>query len=220
MVVGRIRMRMPRTPDSAEFVLITARIPPEMDRRLERCLARLNESQPGMEAKLSTIVRMALARGLAELEEELFGRGKKAWGSHRRRLRATDKCHMLPSRWHELRAHSRKPIEHIRESHWRIDEVLGLLAQQLDHRVRVEIEQVAEKLVGRLRFDTSRKRSEMLQVRSDDDLCTRFERGAWTLSAQHAYDVKNKTIYRGDGERSSGTDVNRLVTNTVVGGGG
>jgi len=68
---------MPREPDSAEFVLITARIPPDMDRRLARCLARLNESQPGMEAKLSTIIRMALARGLAELEQELFGRGKK-----------------------------------------------------------------------------------------------------------------------------------------------
>jgi hypothetical protein len=69
---------MPREPDSAEFVLITARIPPDMDRRLERCLTRLNESQPGMEAKMSTIVRMALARGLADLETELFGRAKKA----------------------------------------------------------------------------------------------------------------------------------------------
>jgi len=68
---------MPREPDSAEFVLITARIPPDMDRRLERCLTRLNESQPGMEAKLSTIIRMALARGIAELEQELFAKGKK-----------------------------------------------------------------------------------------------------------------------------------------------
>ncbi len=68
---------MSREPDSAEFVLITARIPPDMDRRLERCLARLNESQPGMGAKLSTIIRMALARGLAELEQELFSRAKK-----------------------------------------------------------------------------------------------------------------------------------------------
>jgi hypothetical protein len=48
-----------------------------MDRRLERCLARLNESQPGMQAKLSTIVRMALARGIADLEQELFGKSKK-----------------------------------------------------------------------------------------------------------------------------------------------
>jgi len=68
---------MPREPDSAEFVLITARIPPDMDRRLERCLTRLNESQPGMQAKLSTIIRMALARGLTELEQELFTRAKK-----------------------------------------------------------------------------------------------------------------------------------------------
>ena len=68
---------MPREPDSAEFVLITARIPPDMDRRLERCLTRLNESQPGMQAKLSTIIRMALARGLTELEQELFARAKK-----------------------------------------------------------------------------------------------------------------------------------------------
>jgi hypothetical protein len=68
---------MPREPDSAEFVLITVRIPPDMDRRLERCLTRLNESQPGMQAKLSTIIRMALARGLADLEQELFANTKK-----------------------------------------------------------------------------------------------------------------------------------------------
>ncbi len=68
---------MPREPDSAEFVLITARIPPDMDRRLERCLTRLNESQPGMQAKLSTIIRMALARGLVDLEQELFAKPKK-----------------------------------------------------------------------------------------------------------------------------------------------
>ena len=69
---------MPREQDSAEFVLITARIPPDMDRRLERCLARLNESQPGLEAKLSTIVRMALARGLVDLENQLFSRSRKS----------------------------------------------------------------------------------------------------------------------------------------------
>lgn len=35
------------------------------------------ESQPGMHATLSTIIRMALARGLNELEQDLFPKGKK-----------------------------------------------------------------------------------------------------------------------------------------------
>ena len=68
---------MPRDQDTSEFTLITARVPLEMDARLQRCLARLNESQPGMHAKFSTIIRMALARGLNELEQDLFPKGKK-----------------------------------------------------------------------------------------------------------------------------------------------
>jgi hypothetical protein len=64
-------------PDSSEFAVITARVPPEMETQLHRCLKRLNESQPGMHAKLSTIVRMALARGLESLEQELAGKGRK-----------------------------------------------------------------------------------------------------------------------------------------------
>lgn len=68
---------MSREQDTSEFTLLTARVPPEMDARLHRCLARLNESQPGMHAKLSTIIRMALARGLNELEQDLFPKGKK-----------------------------------------------------------------------------------------------------------------------------------------------
>jgi RHS repeat-associated protein len=43
--------------------------------------------------------------------------------------------------------------------------------------------------------------------------------GGWTLSAHHAYDPRNQTLYRGDGERSSGTDLNRLVSNTPIGNG-
>jgi hypothetical protein len=43
--------------------------------------------------------------------------------------------------------------------------------------------------------------------------------GGWTLSAQHVFDTKNKTIYRGDGERSSATDVSRMVDNVVIGNG-
>lgn len=48
-----------------------------MEAQLHRCLKRINESQPGMHAKLSTIVRMALARGLESLEQEFSGRAKK-----------------------------------------------------------------------------------------------------------------------------------------------
>lgn len=68
---------MARESNTAEFTLLTARVPPEIDARLQRCLARLNESQPGMHAKLSTIIRMALTRGLNELEQDLFGKSKK-----------------------------------------------------------------------------------------------------------------------------------------------
>jgi hypothetical protein len=68
---------MTREENTSEFTILTARVPPEMDARLQRCLARLNESQPGMHAKLSTIIRMALARGLNELEQDLFPKGKK-----------------------------------------------------------------------------------------------------------------------------------------------
>jgi len=70
---SRITARM---PDSSEFAVITARVPREMEAQLHRCLKRLNESQPGMHAKLSTIVRMALARGLESLEQEFSGKGR------------------------------------------------------------------------------------------------------------------------------------------------
>jgi RHS repeat-associated protein len=43
--------------------------------------------------------------------------------------------------------------------------------------------------------------------------------GGWTLSANHAYDPRNQTLYRGDGTRSSASDQNRLVLNTVIGNG-
>lgn len=43
--------------------------------------------------------------------------------------------------------------------------------------------------------------------------------GGWTLSAHHAYDTQAQTLYRGDGERSSGSDRSRLVSNTIVGNG-
>jgi RHS repeat-associated protein len=43
--------------------------------------------------------------------------------------------------------------------------------------------------------------------------------GGWALSSHHAYDQVAKTLYRGDGERSSASDLNRLVSNTVIGNG-
>ena len=64
-------------PESSELAVITARVPPEMEAQLHRCLKRFNESQPGMHAKLSTIVRMALARGLESLEQEFSSKAKK-----------------------------------------------------------------------------------------------------------------------------------------------
>ena len=43
--------------------------------------------------------------------------------------------------------------------------------------------------------------------------------GGWTLSAHHAYDPRAQTLYRGDGERTSASDHNRLVLNWVIGNG-
>jgi RHS repeat-associated protein len=43
--------------------------------------------------------------------------------------------------------------------------------------------------------------------------------GGWTLSPHHAYDPRSQTLYRGDGTRTSGSDANRLVVNTVMGNG-
>jgi hypothetical protein len=77
LVNERKRLYTKGMPESSEFTVITARVPPEMETQLQRCLKRLNESQPGMHAKLSTIVRMALARGLESLEQELAGKAKR-----------------------------------------------------------------------------------------------------------------------------------------------
>ena len=43
--------------------------------------------------------------------------------------------------------------------------------------------------------------------------------GGWTLSAHHAYDSRAQTLYRGDGTRTSASDVNRLVVNATIGNG-
>lgn len=54
-----------------EYAVVTARISPEILQKLERYLRFLNEREPGLNAKMSTAVRMLIVRGLEQVEKEV-----------------------------------------------------------------------------------------------------------------------------------------------------
>jgi hypothetical protein len=65
---------------------------------------------------------------------------------------------------------ARQTFQQFVEGHRRVDEILGLLAKELDEAFGVEIEQVAEEDVGRLRLDALGELAEVAEVRGRDDL--------------------------------------------------
>jgi hypothetical protein len=67
---------------SEEFAIVSARISPETQEKLERYLHYLNDRDPGLNVKTSTAVRMLIVRGLEQAEKEVgtlpaLSRGKR-----------------------------------------------------------------------------------------------------------------------------------------------
>jgi hypothetical protein len=56
--------------DTSEFVIISARISPGTSDLLDRYAYFVNQSQPGLNAKLGTVVRMLLVKALTQAEKE------------------------------------------------------------------------------------------------------------------------------------------------------
>jgi hypothetical protein len=54
-----------------EYAIVSARISPEILQKLERYLQFLNEREPGLNAKMSTAVRMLIVRGLEQVEKDV-----------------------------------------------------------------------------------------------------------------------------------------------------
>lgn len=54
-----------------EYAIVSARISPEILRKLEQYLHYLNEREPGLNAKMSTVARMLIVRGLEQVEKEV-----------------------------------------------------------------------------------------------------------------------------------------------------
>ena len=54
-----------------EYAIVSARIGPEIVRKLEQYLHYLNEREPGLNAKMSTVARMLIVRGLEQVEKEV-----------------------------------------------------------------------------------------------------------------------------------------------------
>ena len=54
-----------------DYASVSARVGPELLQRLERYLQYLNEREPGLNAKMSTAVRMLIVRGLEQVEKEI-----------------------------------------------------------------------------------------------------------------------------------------------------
>jgi len=54
-----------------EYAVVSARIGPDILQQLERYLLYLNEREPGLNAKMSTAVRMLIVRGLEQVEKEV-----------------------------------------------------------------------------------------------------------------------------------------------------
>ena len=73
-------------------------------------------------------------------------------------MRSPDSCDVLANRSDDVGDNPGEPPEQLVEAHRRIDEILGLLAQELDEAVRIEVEQVAEENVRRTDICTSLSR--------------------------------------------------------------
>ncbi len=58
-----------QTPNT-EFSVVSARVDLATTNKLDRYLHFLNERDPGLNAKLSTVVRMLIVRGLEQVERE------------------------------------------------------------------------------------------------------------------------------------------------------
>jgi hypothetical protein len=54
-----------------EYASVSARVGPDLLQKLERYLQHLNHQQPGLNAKMSTAVRMLIVRGLEQVEKEI-----------------------------------------------------------------------------------------------------------------------------------------------------
>jgi hypothetical protein len=56
--------------DSSDFAIVSARISPGTSDKLSRYAHFINEKQPGLNAKLGTIVRMLIVQALDQAEKE------------------------------------------------------------------------------------------------------------------------------------------------------
>jgi hypothetical protein len=54
-----------------EYASVSARVGPDLLQKLERYVQYLNQQQPGLNAKMSTAVRMLIVRGLEQVENEI-----------------------------------------------------------------------------------------------------------------------------------------------------
>jgi len=54
-----------------EYAIVSSRIGPDLLEKLERYVRFLNEREPGLNAKMSTAVRMLIVRGLEQVEKEV-----------------------------------------------------------------------------------------------------------------------------------------------------
>ena len=63
---------MANTNTPRHFIIVSARIGPDTNDKLERYLQFVNQREPGLNAKLSTVTRMLIVRGLEQVEKE-FG---------------------------------------------------------------------------------------------------------------------------------------------------
>jgi hypothetical protein len=62
---------VPHMVTPAEYGIVSARISLETQRKLEQYLRYVNERDPGLNAKLSTVARMLIVRGLEQVEKEI-----------------------------------------------------------------------------------------------------------------------------------------------------
>jgi hypothetical protein len=54
-----------------EYAVVSARVSPEILRKLEQYLHYLNQREPGLNARMSTVARMLMVRGLEQVEKEV-----------------------------------------------------------------------------------------------------------------------------------------------------
>jgi hypothetical protein len=58
------------TENTSDFAIVSARISPETSEKLSRYAHFVNERQPGLNAKIGTVVRILLVQALEQAEKE------------------------------------------------------------------------------------------------------------------------------------------------------